>query len=97
MLINPSVLWSTAINKRLNITPLEPYIGALVENVELAKPVRRWSIRASVSALLKHQVLFFHNQPYHTPLQQSDLAGRFGDLHIHSVYRTSLIWQKLSC
>ncbi len=30
-------------------------------------------------------MLFFRNQPI-TPLQHRDLAGRFGDLHIHPVY-----------
>ena len=73
------------MNERLNITPLGPYIGALVENVELARPLGDGQFEQLYHALLKHQVLFFRNQPI-TPLQQRDLAGRFGDLHIHPVY-----------
>ena len=65
--------------------PLGPYIGALVENVELARPLGDGQFEQLYHALLKHQVLFFRNQPI-TPLQQRDLAGRFGDLHIHPVY-----------
>ena len=72
------------MNERLNITPLGP-IGALVENVELARPLGDGQFEQLYHALLKHQVLFFRNQPI-TPLQQRDLAGRFGDLHIHPVY-----------
>ena len=64
--------------------PLGP-IGALVENVELARPLGDGQFEQLYHALLKHQVLFFRNQPI-TPLQQRDLAGRFGDLHIHPVY-----------
>ena len=73
------------MNERLNITPLGPYIGALVENVELARPLGDGQFEQLYHALLKHQVLFFRNQPI-TPLQRRDLAGRFGDLHIHPVY-----------
>ncbi|QJW53350.1 Alpha-ketoglutarate-dependent taurine dioxygenase [Serratia plymuthica] len=73
------------MNERLKITPLGPYIGALVENVVLARPLGDGQFEQLYHALLKHQVLFFRNQPI-TPLQQRDLAGRFGDLHIHPVY-----------
>lgn len=73
------------MNERLVITPLGPYIGALVENVELARPLGDGQFEQLYHALLKHQVLFLRNQPI-TPLQQRNLAGRFGDLHIHPVY-----------
>jgi taurine dioxygenase len=73
------------MNERLSITPLGPYIGALVENVDLARPLGDGQFEQLYHALLKHQVLFLRNQPI-TPLQQRNLAGRFGDLHIHPVY-----------
>lgn len=73
------------MNERLKITPLEPYIGALAENVELAKPLGDGQFEQLHHALLKHRVLFFRNQLI-TPLQQRALAGRFGDLHIHPGY-----------
>ncbi|ATM76504.1 taurine dioxygenase [Serratia fonticola] len=73
------------MNERLAITPLGPYIGALVENVNLARPLGDGQFEQLYHALLKHQVLFLREQPI-TPLQQRELAGRFGDLHIHPVY-----------
>ncbi len=51
----------------------------------MARPLGDGQFEQLYHALLKHQVLFFRNQPI-TPLQQRDLAGRFGDLHIHPVY-----------
>jgi alpha-ketoglutarate-dependent taurine dioxygenase len=76
------------MNERLNITPLGPYIGALVENVELARPLGDGQFEQLYHALLKHQVLFFRNQPI-TPLQQRDLA-------IRSI-RTPPTWKRSSC
>ena len=73
------------MNERLVVTPLGPHIGALVENINIARPLGDSQFEQLYHALLKHQVLFFRNQPI-TPLQQRDLAGRFGDLHIHPVY-----------
>ncbi|HDL7192667.1 TPA: taurine dioxygenase [Yersinia enterocolitica] len=73
------------MNERLVVTPLGPHIGALIENVNIARPLGDSQFEKLYHALLKHQVLFFRNQPI-TPLQQRDLAGRFGDLHIHPVY-----------
>ncbi len=73
------------MNERLVVTPLGPHIGALIENVNIARPLGDSQFEQLYHALLKHQVLFFRNQPI-TPLQQRELAGRFGDLHIHPVY-----------
>ncbi|PQQ40455.1 taurine dioxygenase [Photorhabdus luminescens] len=73
------------MNERLKIVPLGPYIGALVEQTNLTKPMTDIQFEQLYHALLKHQVLFFRNQPI-TPIQQRDLAGQFGDLHIHPVY-----------
>lgn len=76
---------SQPMNERLSISPLGPYIGARVENVSLASALSDAQFEQIYHALLKHQVLFFRNQPI-TPVQQRDLARRFGDLHIHPVY-----------
>jgi taurine dioxygenase len=69
----------------LQIQALGPAIGALVSGIQLAEPLSDANRGALLQALLKHQVLFFENQPI-TPLQQRDLAARFGDLHIHPIY-----------
>ncbi|CNI54585.1 taurine dioxygenase [Yersinia mollaretii] len=73
------------MNERLVVTPLGPHIGAVVENINIARPLGDGQFEQLYHALLKYQVLFFRNQPI-TPLQQRELAGRFGDLHIHPVY-----------
>lgn len=73
------------MNERLKITPLGPYIGALVEDVTLSRPLSDAQFEQLYHALLKYQVLFARNQPV-TPIQQRALAARFGDLHIHPVY-----------
>ena len=69
----------------LRIQPLGPAIGAIVSGVDLAEGLADETRDALLAALLRHQVLFFENQPI-TPLQQRALAARFGDLHIHPVY-----------
>jgi len=69
----------------MNIIPLGPAIGAVVEGLDLAQPLTEREHARLHEALLKHHVLFFENQPI-TPRQQRDLAARFGELHIHPVY-----------
>ncbi|GAB3243661.1 taurine dioxygenase [Chitinimonas naiadis] len=69
----------------LRITALTPAIGALVEGLSLAEPLRAEQQAAISAALLQHQVLFFRNQPI-TPLQQRDFAAQFGELHVHPIY-----------
>jgi taurine dioxygenase len=69
----------------LNIQPLGPAIGALVRGVRLSEPLADADRDGLLQALLKHHVLFFENQPI-TPVQQRDLAARFGSLHIHPIY-----------
>lgn len=73
------------MNERLTITPLGPHIGAEVSNVNLARQLSDSQFEQLYHALIRHQVLFFHDQPL-TPHQQRALAARFGDLHIHPVY-----------
>jgi len=73
------------MNERLTITALGPYIGAEVSNLDLARPLSDGQFEQLYHALIRHQVLFFRQQPL-TPVQQRALAARFGDLHIHPVY-----------
>ncbi|MFS2221858.1 taurine dioxygenase [Pantoea sp. B65] len=73
------------MNERLTITALGPYIGALVSNLHLSRPLGDGQFEQLYHALIRHQVLFFRDQPL-TPQQQRALAMRFGDLHIHPVY-----------
>ncbi|MFU9136668.1 taurine dioxygenase [Erwinia tasmaniensis] len=73
------------MNERLTITALGPYIGAQVSDINLALPLSDAQFEQLYHGLIRHQVLFFRDQPV-TPQQQRALAARFGDLHIHPVY-----------
>jgi len=76
----PDALLST-----LAVTPISPAIGARVEGVDLSAPLSDAAVAALDAALVRHQVLFFENQPL-TPRLQRDFAARFGELHVHPVY-----------
>ena len=69
----------------LNIQPLGPAIGAVVSGINLAQPLATDQRDSLINALVKHQVLFFENQPL-TPSQQRHFAAQFGDLHVHPIY-----------
>ncbi|MCD5329890.1 taurine dioxygenase [Chromobacterium piscinae] len=69
----------------LQLTRLSPALGAVVEGIDLARPLDDEQRRALNEALLRHQVLFFRSQDI-TPLQQRNFAVRFGDLHTHPIY-----------
>lgn len=69
----------------LNIAPVSPAIGARVSGLDLTRPLTDQQAAALQAALVKHQVLFFENQPL-TPDSQRAFAARFGSLHIHPVY-----------
>ena len=73
------------MNERLTITPLGPYIGAQIADVNLSRPLSDAQFEQLYHALIRHQVVFLRDQPV-TPQQQRALAARFGDLHIHPVY-----------
>ncbi|WP_034917534.1 MULTISPECIES: taurine dioxygenase [Erwinia] len=73
------------MNERLTITALGPHIGAQVSDIDLSRPLSDAQFEQLYHAMIRHQVLFFRNQPV-TPHQQRALAARFGDLHIHPVY-----------
>ncbi|RJG10982.1 taurine dioxygenase [Pseudomonas cavernicola] len=69
----------------LQITPLSPALGALVDGIDLRQPLESTAHSAIEQALLDHQVLFFRAQPLN-PQQQASFAACFGDLHIHPIY-----------
>lgn len=69
----------------LTITPLSSALGAHISGVDLSRDLTAEQRDAIEQALLKHQVLFFRDQPV-TPQQQARFAAHFGDLHIHPIY-----------
>ncbi|VFS11679.1 taurine dioxygenase [Citrobacter koseri] len=84
------------MSERLSITPLGPYIGALVSGADLTRPLSDNQFEQLYHAVLRHQVVFLREQAI-TPQQQRALAQRFGDLHIHPVYPTPKASKRLSC
>ncbi|MFK3797257.1 MULTISPECIES: taurine dioxygenase [unclassified Pseudomonas] len=69
----------------LHITPLSSALGAQISGVDLSRDLTAKQRDAIEQALLKHQVLFFREQPI-TPQQQARFAAQFGDLHTHPIY-----------
>ena len=73
------------MSERLSFTPLGPYIGAQVSDLDVSRPLSDAQFEQLYHGLLRHQVLFLRDQQI-TPEQHRALAVRFGDLHIHPVY-----------
>ncbi|RON05250.1 taurine dioxygenase [Pseudomonas brassicacearum] len=69
----------------LTITPLSTALGAQISGVDISQPLNVKQRDAIEQALLKHQVLFFREQPIN-PQQQARFAANFGELHIHPIY-----------
>jgi taurine dioxygenase len=69
----------------MQVKPLTPTIGAVVEGVDLSQGVSTDLAGAIRQALLTHEVLFFEDQ-HLTPAQHRDFAARFGELHTHPLY-----------
>jgi len=69
----------------LQVTPLNPTIGAVVSGIDLAEHQSDAVIGDVRAALLAHKVLFFEDQALTAPAQR-DFAARFGELHIHPLY-----------
>jgi len=69
----------------LKITPLTPAIGAVIEGIDLRRPLSENDIAEIGAALDDRLVIFFENQPL-TPVQQRDFAARFGPLYLHPFY-----------
>lgn len=64
------------------IHPISPVIGAEVTGVDLSVPLPSATLEQLQSALTKHLVLFFRDQPL-TQEQHTTFGRSFGDLHIH--------------
>jgi taurine dioxygenase len=69
----------------LSVRSITPTIGAVVEGLDLSKPLKKAAISQLRLALLRHRVIFLENQRL-APIQQRDFAQTFGHLHVHPVY-----------
>ncbi len=66
----------------ITVTPLSPHIGAEVSGIDLQEPLTNRQIDELHSALIRHLVLFFHDQPIDFDAH-ARLAAYFGELHVH--------------
>jgi taurine dioxygenase len=69
----------------LRLTQITPALGAIVDGIDLSQTISSDQLDFLNEALVKHQILFFKNQPI-TPQNQLDFASNFGDLHVHPIY-----------
>lgn len=72
---------------QLTAKPLTPAIGAVVEGIDLSRPLSATQKDEIHKLLLRYQVIFFRKQTLSAP-QQRDFAKNFGSLHIHPVFPT---------
>ena len=68
----------------LHIKPINPNIGAVIENLDLNRADEQLAAEIQ-AALLQYQVIFFRNQQLGAQAQVK-LAKAFGTLHIHPIY-----------
>lgn len=66
------------MGSEIAIRPLSGYVGAMIEGVDLAKPLSDSDFGAIRDALAAHGVIFFGDQSI-TPEQHDVFARRFGD------------------
>ena len=68
--------------RHIDVSPLTPTIGALVEGVDLARPMDDAVFEEVHRAWMEHLVLFMREQRM-TPEQHLAFGRRFGELHVH--------------
>ena len=47
----------------INVTPLSPHIGAEISGIDLREPLSNRQVEEVHEALMRHLVIFFHDQP----------------------------------
>lgn len=66
----------------ISVTPLSPHIGAEIADIDLREPLTNRQVEELHEALMRHLVIFFHNQQIDFVAHQR-LASYFGELHVH--------------
>lgn len=75
--------------ERINIRPLPAPVGAIVEGVDLSRPLDKETFRQIEDAYDRYSVLVFRDQKI-TPQQQIAFGRLFGPLEIHVVKKALL-------
>ncbi|MFT5173808.1 MAG: taurine dioxygenase [Gammaproteobacteria bacterium] len=74
---------STAARDTLNTRPLSPVMGAIVDDIDLSKPLDDASARALRELLAENSLLLFRNQHNLSPAAQVRFSALFGELEEH--------------
>ena len=77
--------WEGADRTRFGLAPLTPLIGAVVEGVDLSRPLDAELAEQLNAALLEWKVLFFRDQEI-SGSQQAAFARNWGTLETHPFY-----------
>ena len=67
----------------IKIEKFSPTLGAIINGVDLSKPISEVQFADIFQAFLDHQVLFFKNQKEIPPDVHVAFGKRFGELHTH--------------
>ena len=78
---------SRAMTNAIEIRPVTVSIGAEIVGLDLSEELSDEKIKAIEDALIKHLVLFFHDQNL-TAEQQKKFGARFGKFNIHPVLKS---------
>jgi alpha-ketoglutarate-dependent taurine dioxygenase len=66
----------------LNIRPIQPFIGAEIQDIDISKPLDAATRKAIRAAVVKHKVVFFRDQHLDNE-SQTAFARQFGSLYTH--------------
>ncbi len=66
----------------IEVRPLSPHVGAEISGVDLARPLSNRQVDELHEALIRHLVIFFHDQEIDFDAH-ARFARYFGELHIH--------------
>mgnify|MGYP002628985315 CR=1 FL=1 len=66
----------------ISVDPMTPRIGAVIGGVDLAAPMGNQQFQEIHDALMRHEVIFFHDQTM-TLDQHKAFGAKFGELDVH--------------
>lgn len=75
--------------KTISVTKLTPHVGAVIDGVDITKPISDNQFNEIYQAFLDNLVIFFNNQPFDVDTLVS-FSKRFGDLHQHPIIESHI-------
>ncbi len=89
VVLEKSVAETTGSHQNLSVRPYKPLIGAVIENVDLSKPLSDRNRQDLNRALVEHGVIFIRNQALNDA-QHVELASVFGKPIRKNIYLPSV-------